>query len=419
MKALVVHSEDLFKLVVGGFQVSVFAVDLQLQILEKEAELPQLTRRSSVSDLAYLIYTSGSTGKPKGVMLEHRGLVNICFNLIKRLQLNANSRSIQFASLAFDASVGEIFSSLIAGATLYLPSQATLLSIEAMTQYIRQHDIDILTLPPSYMALMKAYLPQVKTILSVGEAMIVPVVKELQARGVRVVNGYGPTENTIGIAMSIDPILPNGVATLGRPIDNVQVVILDQYNQLVPIGVPGELCACGIQVARGYLNRPELEQEKFVTHRFAELPHQRMYRTGDLARWLPDGNIEFLGRIDQQVKIRGYRIELGEIEKVLLDASEVKNAVVLARAQLGQALDLVAYVVPEKTWNPSQLQTYLSKHLPDYMIPALWVEMDTFPVTTAGKIDKRALPDPDLNQQTTTEYVAPRNEIETFLTQSW
>lgn len=301
----------------------------------------------SPENLMYVIYTSGSTGRPKGVLLEHGGLMNYVRMRIEMLGLQPGDKILQFASIGFDASCSEIFSALLSGSCLVIPRKEDLLSAERIKEMIREHELQVITLPPSYQAVIKEDLYKLNTLVSVGEALNVSLTKELQAKGIRVLNGYGPTENTVGTTISEDPVRKDGTVTIGKPMQNVQVFVLDKKNRLVPPGVAGELCVGGAQVARGYLNRPDLNAAKFIPNPYPTELSPRLYKTGDLARWLPDGNLEFLGRIDDQVKIRGHRVELQEIEQNLSEFTEVEQAVVVLNEQEAQA-KLVAFYTPRK-----------------------------------------------------------------------
>ncbi|SKA37897.1 Methyltransferase domain-containing protein [Chitinophaga eiseniae] len=368
-------------------------------------------------DLAYVIYTSGSTGKPKGVMLEHRGVVNLALSQRDALWLKPGMRSLQFASFGFDASCYEIFNTLLSGGILVLPRKEDLLSADSFAELVQTQQIDLVTLPPSYQHIIKDVLGPVKTIVSAGEPLNREDGKYLQGRGIRLINAYGPTENTVCTTLTDQPIREDNVVTIGKPVANVEVYILDRYGALCPIGVAGEMCIGGAGLARGYLHRETLTSEKFIPHPFSTTPGARLYRTGDTARWLPDGNIEYIGRIDHQVKIRGFRIELGEIESVLQECELVGEAVVLARADGADNKRLVGYIVPQGTFDKEGILGYLKEKLPEYMVPALLVPMEQLPVTASGKIDRRALPDPDALHKGT--FVAPRDTMEADLAAIW
>jgi amino acid adenylation domain-containing protein len=297
--------------------------------------------------LAYVIYTSGSTGTPKGVMVPHRGLCNLAQSQIKLFDVQPTSRVLQFASISFDASIYEIVMTLCAGATLYIDSKEALLPGDTLSEYLQAREITHVTLPPTALAVMPLVpLPQLQTIIVAGEACP----QELIARwatGRNFFNAYGPTEGTVCATVS-EPLDGSKPAPIGKPIPNTKVYILDDRLQLVPVGVPGELYIAGVGIARGYLNRPDLTAEKFISNPYSNQPSDRLYKTGDRARYLPDGNIEFLGRIDHQVKLRGYRIELGEIESLLSKHSQVREAVVVGREDRSGDRRLVAYVVPQE-----------------------------------------------------------------------
>jgi amino acid adenylation domain-containing protein/non-ribosomal peptide synthase protein (TIGR01720 family) len=345
------------------------------------------------NDLAYVIYTSGSTGHPKGVMTEHKGLVNLALNMETVLPLKPGTRVLQFSAFGFDASCFEIFSTLLSGGCLVIPHKEDLLSAEKFGEMVRQHQVELLLLPPSYQHTIREELGTIKTIISGGEALNREDTRYFQSKGIRVFNAYGPTENSVITSITDEPIHGDTVV-IGKPLANVQVYILDQQGELAPVGVAGEICAGGTGVARGYLYRPTLTTEKFIPDHFSGQPGARLYRTGDLGRWLPDGSIEYLGRIDDQVKIRGYRIEPGEIENALLQSGFVSQAVVLVKADDNGHKRLVAYVVPQGAFEKDQILTALKDKLPPYMVPALLVSLDKIPVTANGKVDKAALPEP-------------------------
>lgn len=368
--------------------------------------------------LAYVIYTSGSTGKPKGVQLEHAGVVSLITGQMAALGLTPGQRMLQFSSFGFDAFCYELFCMLLSGGCLVLPKQGDLLSADGFEAVVNRHQAGLALLPPSYQHAIRERTGALHTIISGGEALNTADAAYLRGKGIRVFNAYGPTENTIISTFTPEPILPHAVV-IGPPVANVQVYILDRYNNLCPVGVAGEICVGGRSVARGYLNRPDLTAEKFITATFHPTATGRCYRTGDLGRWLPDGNVEFLGRIDDQVKIRGYRIELGEINSVLLQSPLVKEGIVVVHNNSRSKARLVAYVVPQGVFNREGIITFLKGKLPDYMVPSLLVELPALPVTTSGKIDKRALPNPDEAALATDAYTAPRNDTERALTNIW
>ncbi|MBW4576031.1 MAG: amino acid adenylation domain-containing protein [Aphanothece sp. CMT-3BRIN-NPC111] len=371
-------------------------------------------------NLAYIIYTSGSTGKPKGVQIEHRGLYNLAEAQIDTFNLQPSDRVLQFASLSFDASIFEIVMALGTGATLYLAKKEFLLPGQALIQLLRDRAITHVTLPPAVLAVLpKEELPALQTIIAAGEFCSQDIVKHW-AVGRRFFNAYGPTEATVWSTVA-EISDRSSKPPIGRAIANTQVYILDEYLQPVPIGIRGELYIGGEGLARGYLNRPDLTAEKFIPHPFSEKQGARLYKTGDLARYRSDGNIEFLGRIDEQVKIRGFRIELGEIEAVLSQHPSIKETVVIAREKVSGDKRLVAYIVPNPhlTFTIIQLRDFLKKKLPDYMVPSAFVVLDFLPLTPNGKIDRRAIPDEPTNQSIDQACVEPRTPIESTLAEIW
>ncbi|MFN7945818.1 MAG: amino acid adenylation domain-containing protein [Blastocatellia bacterium] len=411
----------------------------EIELLCLDSDWPQIAPESTANpisevrphNLAYAIFTSGSTGQPKGTLLEHRGLCNFALAFGRRFHLSAESRLLQFGSLSFDGSVAEVFLALLHGAALHLAHRETLISMPELAQMLRDEQITTAILPPSVLRLLPAdKLPALQTVVSVGEACTPEIIERWSARH-RFLNGYGPTETTCGaICHEFSGAEPLSRIPIGRPVDNTQVFILDASQQPVPIGVPGEICIGGTGVARGYLNRPELTAEKFiawsvVSGQWSVVSDkdngqrttdngQRLYRTGDLARYLPDGNIEFLGRLDHQVKIRGLRIELGEIEAALLRHPAVREAAVIAREDAPGDKRLVAYVAGDA--EAGQLREHLRQSLPDFLIPAAFVALDEMPLSPNGKVDRKRLPAPDAAALPTTgHYVAPRNQIEELL----
>ena len=375
-------------------------------------------------NLAYVIYTSGSTGRPKGTLLHHRGLCNFATSQAHDYDLEAGRRMLQFASFSFDGSVAEIFPALVSGATLCLAHREVLLSSPDLLQLLRNQRITTAIIPPSMLAILPAEdLPALQTLLSAGEACTRDIV-ERWAPGRRFINAYGPTEATVGPTYYLVENLPDEITNvpIGRPIVNTQIYILDPRLQPVPVGVPGELMVGGVGVARGYLNRPELTAQKFIPDPFSTRPGARLYRTGDLARYLPDGDVEFLGRVDHQVKVRGFRIELGEIEAALSEHPAIHQAVALAREDRPGIKRLVAYVVPEQGPAPTagELRDFLSQKLPQHMVPTAFVVLDELPLTPNRKVDRQALPAPAGDRPEMEEtYVAPRDRLELQLTQIW
>ncbi len=366
------------------------------------------------NDLIYIIYTSGTTGRPKGVMIEHDGIVNFRQYFIYYHDISQNDIALQFASLAFDATVYEMTMSLLIGARLCLCPVDVLKDTKLFQEYITKHNVTIAILPPQYLA--QVDIQHFRTIITGGSETNQELVRT-NSKHMRYSNDYGPTEATVCAthwACNPGEQVPKRVP-IGKPIVNKQVYIMNG-SELCGIGMPGELCIAGVGLARGYLNLPELTAEKFVENPFGK---GRMYRSGDLARWLPDGNIEFLGRIDEQVKIRGFRIEPGEIETQLLKHQLIKEAVVVAKGDSDGGKYLCAYYVAETELRLEELRGHLSGELPDYMVPSYFIHLDNIPLTNNGKIDKKALPEPDGNISTGIPYIAPTNEVEEKMVTIW
>jgi amino acid adenylation domain-containing protein/non-ribosomal peptide synthase protein (TIGR01720 family) len=375
-------------------------------------------------NLAYVIYTSGSTGTPKGTWLSHRGLCSLSEQQSWAFGVGPGSRVLQFSSLSFDASTFEIVMALPKGAALVLGTSETLLPGPDLVAFLRRHRVSIVTLPPTALAATPVEpLPDLEIITVAGEACPIELVRRW-APGRRFFNLYGPTEATIWSTMAqLGEDLQ--AVHIGRPIGNVQTYILDRTLRPVPVGVVGELYVAGVGLARGYLDRPDLTAERFVPNPFADQPGARMYRSGDLARHRKDGTIEFLGRADHQIKVRGFRIEPGEIETVIRQHAAVRDVVVLDKARSGLHRRLVAFVVNGSAGSEQssaqeslvrQLRQRISQALPDYMMPSAFVLMDELPLTASGKVDRRALPEPDSQRpDLEADYVAPTSAVERTL----
>ena len=367
--------------------------------------------------LAYVIYTSGSTGKPKGVMVEHRNFTNLIHWHCAAFGLEPGMSSSAAAGFSFDASAWEIWPVLCAGGILAVPPTTAARDPQALTAWWEHQPLDVsfLPTPVAEFALARGSVnPHLQTLLTGGDRL-----RQLpEMLPFSLVNNYGPTETTV-VATSGRLKPGASIVSIGRPISNTRIYILDGQGEPVPIGVAGELYIGGAGVARGYLNRPELTAERFVADPFAGKPGARMYRTGDLGRWLADGNIEFLGRNDFQVKIRGFRIELGEIEARLLEHAGVREAVVLAREDSAGDKRLVAYYTGGEELGAEALRAHLAASLPDYMVPAAYVRLDALPLTPNGKLDRKALPAPDGAAYASRRYEAPRGEVEETLARLW
>ena len=407
------------------------AIDLALLTEQYPVTAPET--KISLSDLVYVIYTSGSTGLPKGVEITHAGLSNLLSWHLERYELDEHSVSTAAAGIGFDAFGWEVWPTLVAGASLHIIDDELRLSPAGLVDYYSQagvtHSFLSTVLIPEFVAESRGRELDLKYLLAGGDRLSAI---SLEGLTYKIVNNYGPTENSV-VTSNYELVGANSeqAPPIGIPVSHTQVYILNATNQLSPVGVPGELCISGAGLARGYLNRPELTAEKFVPNPFfneVTFDHNRsfdpeannrMYRSGDLARWLPDGNIEYLGRIDDQVKIRGYRIELGEIENVLQQSDLVKQAVVLARPDHRGHKQLVAYLVCEGEFNREAVIDFLKARLPEYMVPALWVSLDKFPLTSNGKVDRKLLPEVDANESLTEHYEAPRNATELALAGIW
>ncbi|BBN81233.1 hypothetical protein PA25_12180 [Pseudoalteromonas sp. A25] len=385
------------------------------------------------SHLAYVIYTSGSTGNPKGVMIEHRHATNMAISQIDIFDLKHTSRVLGFASFSFDAAVSEWMMALLKGACLYICSEHERANITALESILVHKQITHATIPPAVLKFIDANLEYDFTSLIVAGESIDKHLSDLWSAKCRMYNAYGPTETTV--CASVAQIRSGMSVHIGKSIANVQLYVMKEGN-LIPAGAAGELHIGGVGLARGYLNRPELTDEKFVSNPFYDEANpassERLYKTGDLVRYLPDGNLEFLGRIDHQVKIRGFRIELGEIEQQLLSDGRVNDAVVVAD---GKEADkrLVAYVThddaeamlmddesAQRQRNDliESLKARLAQTLPDYMIPSVFVVLTHMPLTPNGKIDRKGLPAPDISQQQQV-YVAPTTDTEKMLCEIW
>ncbi|MEW6737661.1 MAG: amino acid adenylation domain-containing protein, partial [Acidobacteriota bacterium] len=359
----------------------------------------------NADNLAYVIYTSGSTGEPKGVMVTHQAIGNHMRWMQTTFGFIASDRVLQKTPFSFDASVWEFYAPLLVGGQLVLAEPESHKDVAYIANTISRQEITIVQFVPSLLQMLIAAeqiseCSCLRLVYCGGEPLSEELLKEFFSQSqAALINLYGPTEATIDSTYWVCQKDYNNVP-IGKAIDNVETFILDSYLQPVPIGVAGELYISGMGLARGYLNRPELTAERFIPNPFSEEPGTRLYKTGDLCRYLPDGNIEYLGRTDHQVKIRGYRIELGEIEAALAQYPTIQECVVIAREDEPGNKRLVAYLIAEQQFNVSELRTYLQQRLPEYMIPAAFVKLDKLPLSPNGKVDRRALPAPPQMQLT-------------------
>ncbi|MCB8760516.1 non-ribosomal peptide synthetase [Planktothrix agardhii] len=405
-----------------NYSGTIFCLDQDWKILEQNPP-DNLLHPMTSENLAYVIYTSGSTGKPKGVLIQHQSLLNLVSWHQNAFNITTIDRATQLAGIAFDASVWEIWPYLTAGACLAIVPPDLLTSPNQLQEWLIGQKITVSFLPTP---LAETLIPldlstncPLRLMLTGGDKL-----NDFPPTSIpfTLVNNYGPTENTVvTTSVKITPdLLTEKAPPIGRPISNTQVYILDQYQQPVPIGIPGELYIGGSGLARGYLNRPELTNAKFIANPLSQKNSDRLYKTGDLVRYGNDGQIEFVGRIDHQVKIRGFRIELGEIETVLNQHPQVKEAIIIAREDQPGVKRLCAYVIGSEKLTVSQLRLFLQEKLPQYMVPAFFILLDAFPLTANGKIDRRALPQPAQElENETARNITPGTETERILAEIW
>ncbi|KAM3097683.1 non-ribosomal peptide synthetase [Phormidesmis sp. 146-12] len=403
-------------------QAQIVYLDREAAIAQQSTDPP--TCASSPDSLAYVIYTSGSTGTPKGVEVPHRGVVNFLTAMQQRPGIVQTDILLSVTTLSFDIAVLELLLPLTIGATLRLVSRQVAMNGEALLNAIEQSGATIMQATPATWRLLLAVgwknTPNLK-IFCGGEALPSDLAGELVSRAKEVWNLYGPTETTIWSTCYL--IKEAAKPLIGRPIANTQLYLLDDYQQPVPIGVPGELYIGGAGVVRGYLDRPDLTAERFLPDPFSTDPRARLYRTGDLVRYLPDGNLEYLRRIDQQVKVRGFRIELGEIEATILQHSSIQEAVVSVRNEASGEKTLVGYLVPVSSPSADlipNLRQFLKGKLPEHMLPTAFMTLESLPLTPNGKIDRNALPQIDSTARSLLEqYIAPRSQVEQQMAEIW
>lgn len=418
------------------FASKLASAGVRLLVLDTEREaisacsaeaLPVATRPGN---LAYVVYTSGSTGTPKGVQIAHRSLLNHNLGAIARFGLGQGERVLQFTPIQFDAAGEEIYPTLLVGGTVVVREE--LVEADAFTALVERERLTVLSLPPSFLdewtfslERLGQRVPACLKLVLIGGEAIRPesLVRWRRAGGLGTpwINVYGPTEATITAACAVidekfsEPVLP-----IGRPLPGVQLYILDERLEPCPVGVAGELWIGGVGLARGYLGQPELQAERFMPDPFSGTPGARLYRTGDVARYLPDGQVVFVGRVDRQVKVRGARVELGEIEAVLRSQANLRDAVVVPREHAGE-VRLVAYAVPKQgeLVEVGALRRACRTRLAPYMVPAGFVLLDELPLSSNGKLDIAALPEPDWQAGTERDFTAPRTPLEETLAASW
>ncbi|MBV1909582.1 MAG: amino acid adenylation domain-containing protein, partial [Kangiellaceae bacterium] len=407
-KTLILMDKELFNPLYRGFPIN----DIDRKVTNLKA-----------ANLAYIIYTSGSSGLAKGVQVEHNSLINLVYSLVKRFNLSHKSRVLQLSSFSFDAATWDWSMAFAMGSQLHLLPEQKVLSPTALGQLVKENKITYSFVPPALLASLSLDdFEGVETITIGGESPDAGVVQKWSS-GRMLYNAYGPTENTV-VATIANLSDSKGAVSIGKPINNVECFVLDQALEVLPFGTIGELYIGGSGLARGYLNRPELTRERFITNPFSDNPSDRLYKTGDLVRYLPDGNLEFIGRQDEQIKLRGFRIELGEIEYHLSQCDDVASCVVLAKSEDSGEKALVAYLVPTEIDTlveqdyVSKIREKLRKLLPDYMVPAYFVLLEKLPLTTNGKIDKKSLPAPDgtVHQG---KYLAANTKTEEVLVSIW
>ncbi|MDX6694352.1 MAG: hypothetical protein QOF02_1955, partial [Blastocatellia bacterium] len=409
---------------------TILCLDDEPEELAQESVL-NLPPTATAMNTAYVIYTSGSTGRPKGVMIQHGGLVNYLSWCVEAYRVREGSGAPVHSPLGFDLTVTSLFAPLLAGRHVLLLSERD--GVEELSRVLRQEqDFSLVKITPAHLEVLGQLMRDehvtkaARCLVLGGEALRGESLEwwREHAPAVRVVNEYGPTETVVGCCVyeATAGEIKTGAVPIGRAVANTELYVLDRFMQPVAIGVSGELHIGGDGLARGYLNRPELTAERFIPHPFSLEGGRRLYRTGDVVRYRADGELEYVGRADQQVKVRGFRIELGEIETVLLAHPVIHEAVVVVRADREGEARLIAYVVAKEDEAVAlgELRDYLKEKLPDYMIPSAFVLLDELPLTTNGKVNRRALPEPPKGDTMgQDDYVAPRTELEEMVAGIW
>ncbi|WP_212004587.1 non-ribosomal peptide synthetase [Chitinophaga sp. HK235] len=414
-----------------GAEIIITSNDIILDLTERETPVKIIVPDDAIAypvtetgipldeeQLANVIYTSGSTGNPKGVMIAHKGLMNMVHWYTKAYDVTSSARATVVTGVGFDVFGWEVWPHLCSGATVFMLDDTVRSSPHGLERIYTRHEI---THSLVFTAIFGDVIRQIRNkplalkYLLTGGDRLGPT--DITGLTCRLFNNYGPTENSvITTYYELSEKDKDAIPPIGIPVNNTIVYIINKEQQLCPVGVWGEICVSGKGVSRGYLHQDELTREKFVANPFDATPGSRMYKTGDIGRWLPDGNIEYLGRRDEQVKIRGYRIELGEIEQTLQQCSLVDQAVVSVSTDSNGNKRLIGYVVARNNFDKEEIAAFLSAKLPEYMIPSLFIAMEKLPLTANGKIDRKALPDPEVQHNI---YVAPSNEVEQTLLDIW
>ncbi|MFN6534912.1 MAG: non-ribosomal peptide synthetase [Nostoc sp. EkiNYC01] len=411
-------------------KIKVICLDSDWETINQQ-EIDNPITTATTLNLAYVLYTSGSTGKPKGTLIPHQGLVNYLCWATQRYTVEQGVGTVVHSPLGFDLTITSLLSPLLVGRTAELLSQEQ--GIETLSQALKKSsNLSLVKITPAHLDLLKQQLSKeeiankTRAFIIGGENLLAESITFWQdlAPDTILVNEYGPTETVVGCCIYQVPIgkHTSGSIPIGKPIANTQLYILDQYLQPVPTGVAGELHIGGIGLARGYLNQPELTALKFIPNPFSKQQGDRLYKTGDLVRFLPSGDIEYIGRIDNQIKIRGFRIELGEIEAVINQHPSISASVAIVREDKPGNQNLTAYITlhPEKTLTISELRRFLQNKLLDHMIPTAFMILEAFPLTSNGKVDRRALPMPDaLRPELEVAYVVPQTEVEKTIASVW
>ncbi|HDR7471131.1 amino acid adenylation domain-containing protein [Bacillus toyonensis] len=414
--------KDILEQVNGKGFIEYFVIEDLFEEMQEES-IANPNRICNAENLAYVMYTSGSTGKPKGILTQHKNVTRVVKNT-NYIDITEKDTLLQLSNYAFDGSTFDIFGALLNGARLVLITKEAILNMDNLLQIIEEEITIFFVTTALFNTLVDVNIESffnVRKILFGGErASVTHVKKALKYMGKeKIIHVYGPTESTVFSTYynvnEVKDILDT--VPIGAPLANTDIYILSNENHLQPVGVIGELCIAGDGLARGYLNNPKLTEEKFVKNPF--IPKERLYKTGDLARWLPNGSIEFMGRIDHQVKLRGFRIELGEIEYEILQHNSIQEAIVITMEDSNGVKKICSYFVAEREVLSDELRDYLSKRLPDYMIPSFFAQMKSLPLNANGKVDRDLLPIPDWQNICRENYVSPRNELERLLVGIW